>query len=192
LERGKPQYEKAIQFLQSKNEKQRRTKDETYDKNIGIVKFWNRQQRLIEVDYTERSAILESMESYRVLAVQSIVMALAIAGTGQVDDVSQHVYRLVSLWLSCQKENPLSENVDTNIAEAVEIIPSFRFVPLVTQLFSQLQNSLSLPENVVNHLMALLLRMILDHPYHSIPHLVHLLICLSIKSSRRTPSLQVS
>jgi hypothetical protein len=174
LERGKPQYEKAIQFLQSKNEKQRRTKDETYDKNIGIVKFWNRQQRLIEVDYTERSAILESMESYRVLAVQSIVMALAIAGTGQVDDVSQHVYRLVSLWLSCQKENPLSENVDTNIAEAVEIIPSFRFVPLVTQLFSQLQNSLSLPENVVNHLMALLLRMILDHPYHSIPHLVQL------------------
>jgi hypothetical protein len=172
LERGKLQYEKAKQYLQTKKEKQRSIKDETYEKNIGIVKFWNRQQRLIEVDYTERSAILESMESYRILAVQSIVKALAIAGTGHVDDVSQHAYRLVSLWLSSQKENPLIESIDKNIAEAVEIIPSFRFVPLVTQLFSQLENSLSLRENVMNHLMALLRRMIIGHPYHSVPHLV--------------------
>lgn len=126
----------------------------------------------IEATRDQRSTILHSMEAHRALAMQSIVSALKIAGVFGSDDMAKHVYRLVGLWFS--SEHNWSESVDCITKDAVHNIPSFRFVPLVTQLFARIATVQLLTASFQRRLQELVSRMSSDHPYHCLIHLITL------------------
>jgi hypothetical protein len=133
-------------------------------------------QREVTNAKRERSKIQCSVERYRFLALQSFVSALSIADVRGPSDMLRHVYRMVSLWFSCDTEDGKGEEVDATIADAVEKIPSFRFISLASQLFSRLDFDDSSPRKAVlqQQLRRLLFKISLDHPYHCIIHLITL------------------
>jgi hypothetical protein len=133
-------------------------------------------QREVTNAKRERGKIQCSVEKYRSLALQSFVSALSIADVRGPNDMLRHVYRMISIWFSSNTEDGKGEEVDSTIADAVIQIPSFRFVPLASQLFSRLDFDDSSSGNGAfqERLRRLLFKMSLDHPYHSIIHLITL------------------
>jgi tetratricopeptide (TPR) repeat protein len=172
--------------LQSSRKRKKQSK-ETYEleRELLEAKIYQTQlAREITNASTERKQIQSSVVTYRSLALQAFVSALSIADSRGPADMSRHVYRMVSLWLSgeiVQSEGgkvatTTIEAVDTTMTKAMETIPSFRFVPLSSQLFSRLGFDDANHSNRVSQelLQRLVFKMCLDHPYHCLVHLITL------------------
>jgi len=127
----------------------------------------NREQTSHE---SERNDTLSSLEEYRKLALQPIVSALSVAGVGVSFDLSKHVYRFVSLWFSIESNQWPA--IDPIIKDAIRSIPTFRFVPLVAQLFSRIETTSSETMVSQTRLQQLVKKMSLDHPYHCVAPLI--------------------
>ena len=127
----------------------------------------NREQTSLE---SERNDTLSSLEEYRKLALQPIVSALSVAGVGVSFDLSKHVYRFVSLWFSIESNQWPA--IDPIIEDAIRSIPTFRFVPLVAQLFSRIETTSSETMVSQTRLQQLVKKMSLDHPYHCVAPLI--------------------
>jgi hypothetical protein len=130
-------------------------------------------KREIRATRTHRNAIVRSLEAHRILAINSIGKALAIAGFSEPDDISKFVYRLVGIWFSSEKS--WSESVNDATNKALQGIPSFRFVPVIAQLLSHLANER--PKQTFSFqqvLQDLIVKVSLDHPYHCLLHLITL------------------
>mmetsp|Transcript_11538 Transcript_11538/g.23651 ORF Transcript_11538/g.23651 Transcript_11538/m.23651 type:complete len:2147 (-) Transcript_11538:180-6620(-) len=106
----------------------------------------------------ERIKIERSIEEFKDLAFKTLVQLLSVA-----DDsykfMSKFVYRMVALWLSSGSE--IEDHLE------FDQIPSYRFVPLATQLFSRLSPS-------GRPLTTLVRRISADHPYHCLAQIVRL------------------
>jgi len=172
LESLKPEYESA-KALHEKSSRQTNKKlsistAANYNK---IAKAYLPLFKRCENAVAVRNDILSSMEEFRKLALDSIISALAIAGIGASEDRSKYVYRIFSIWSSIGNQTQW-EGIDQIIEKAVNQIPSFRFVPLVTQIFSRIEQ----PESGVNssesRLYQLVERMTREHPYHCIAPLI--------------------
>jgi hypothetical protein len=147
------------------------------DTEMKEVQFYRMDlQREVTNAKRERGKIQCSVEKYRCLALQSFVSALSIADVQGPNDMLRHVYRMISIWFSSNTVDGKGEEVDATIADAVAKIPSFRFVPLASQLFSRLDFDASSPRigAFQEQLRRLLFKLTLDHPYHSIIHLITL------------------
>jgi hypothetical protein len=109
----------------------------------------------------ERMKIEGSVNEYRLLTLQSITQALSVADISRSDDYSRYIYRMVSLWFLADSAD---DKIQASMRDAVEKIPSFRFVPLASQLFSRLgQGSKTF---IYPTLRDLIFKMCRDHPYH--------------------------
>lgn len=126
----------------------------------------------IEATRIHRHSILQSMDVHRLLAMRSIVTALSIAGTSGADDILTNVYRLVAMWFT--SEDTWTKCVDSNMSEAIIKIPSFRFVPLASQLFSRIAKNFSNLDSFQNRLQELVRKVSLQHPYHCLLQLISL------------------
>jgi hypothetical protein len=116
----------------------------------------------------ERSNLEKLIPFYLKLGLKTFMSALKIAGTGESVDLSNHVFRMVSLWFSSQ-ENPLIEDNDVNelVFEQLAHVPSFRFVPLTNQLFARIeQHENQNDRHFQRALQTLIFRMCNDHPFH--------------------------
>lgn len=120
----------------------------------------------------ERENVESSIEGYRKLTLKSIVSALSIAEVTTSVDYSRHVYRMVSLWFSAVSAHGggFDEELSATMREAIEAVPSFRFVPMASQLFSRLGQTSNLDSTPI--LQDLIFQMCLDHPYHCLTHLL--------------------
>ena len=118
----------------------------------------------------ERSKTEASVKDHLRLAVDSYASALALSGVGEGMDMSRHVFRMIDLWLhTCSN---VKDKVDLNsiMAQAIKRIPSYRFVPLTSQLFAQIDSkSDSAFQQVLHNLVK---RMCIDHPYHCLVQLI--------------------
>jgi serine-protein kinase ATM len=86
-------------------------------------------------------------------------------------DVSSKVYRLISMWFA--NDQNCGEEVDTIMSTAVKTVPSFRFVPLVSQLVSRIDHTASSPVACFQGRLQELIQVIsLAHPYHCLIHLL--------------------
>jgi hypothetical protein len=174
--------DKLIEETKKRQETARKRKTQSkeaidIDTEMKEVQYYRMElQREVTNAKRERSKIQCSVERYRFLALQSFVSALSIADVRGPSDMLRHVYRMVSLWFSCDTEDGKGEEVDATIADAVEKIPSFRFISLASQLFSRLDFDDSSPRKAVlqQQLRRLLFKISLDHPYHCIIHLITL------------------
>ncbi|XP_055632335.1 serine/threonine-protein kinase ATM [Toxorhynchites rutilus septentrionalis] len=73
------------------------------------------------------------------------------------------VFRIVALWLG-------NHNVEiiTNVREALKVVPSYKFVPVLPQLAPRLDNS---AEGIGKIIEEILERCAIDHPHHTLPHI---------------------
>ena len=154
-------------------EQLRREEEGKKTKNLSDILYRQYLEREIKATRTQRNDIVGSLETYRTQAVKSIATALVIAGDRGPEDLLKHVYRLIGILFS--SENAWSKPLDEIANDAINSIPSFRFVPLVNQLLSRITTS-KLPQQATfqSLLQALILKLSYDHPYHCLIHLITL------------------
>ena len=132
-------------------------------------------EREVDIDRKERRSVEQQLKDFLSLALESYESGLALSGTktNESDEsIVKHVFRLVSLWFS----NQTSERANQVFESITEKVPSFRFVPLIYQIFSRLdqegtQNFALRFQNVLRKLCILICS---DHPYHAIVQLIAL------------------
>jgi hypothetical protein len=124
----------------------------------------------IQLAQRARNKTENSVKEYLELAMKSFASALSITGVGEGIDMSRHVFRMVFLWLSSCSEGNDGLDVNAIMDEALDNIPSFRFVPLTSQIFAQIdQIGASKFQKTLQNLVT---RMCRDHPYHCLVQLI--------------------
>ncbi|XP_055549557.1 serine/threonine-protein kinase ATM [Wyeomyia smithii] len=71
------------------------------------------------------------------------------------------VFRIVALWLG-------NYSAAESCAESLQVIPSYKFVPVLAQLVPRLDNR---NEGIGKMVLSILERCAVDHPYHTLPHI---------------------
>lgn len=74
------------------------------------------------------------------------------------------VFRIVALWLGNH-----SEKIADTVKESLKVIPTFKFVPVLPQLAPRLDNH---KEGVGRMVWETLERCAVDHPHHTLPHIL--------------------
>ncbi|XP_024884976.1 serine-protein kinase ATM [Temnothorax curvispinosus] len=75
------------------------------------------------------------------------------------------IFRLVALWL----DNMYDDEVNEELLDELDIIPSFKFVPLVPQLAAHISNDVRQQRSFSARIFRILERCALEHPYHTLP-----------------------
>ncbi|EGI58185.1 Serine-protein kinase ATM, partial [Acromyrmex echinatior] len=75
------------------------------------------------------------------------------------------IFRLVALWL----DNMCDDEVNEQLLDELDTIPSFKFVPLVPQLAAHISNDIRQQYGFSARIFRILERCILEHPYHTLP-----------------------
>ncbi|KAG7361239.1 phosphatidylinositol 3- and 4-kinase [Nitzschia inconspicua] len=144
--------------------------------SVEIVKL-NRvcQQLKIENERIEkeRHQILESIPRYLNLSLKYFLLGFKTSGTAS-EDLSSHIFRMVSLWFSSHEDNLIDDNSSEMMEAGLCEVPSFRFVPLTNQLFSRLEGSTARKPTFQKALQNLVEKMCNDHPYHCLVPLMAL------------------
>eukprot|EP00977_Amphora_coffeiformis_P010157 scaffold2363_cov159-Amphora_coffeaeformis.AAC.19 len=152
---------------QANNSKKKPTKRLGLDRDLSIYRITVRKE--VANAREARQKIERSVSDFLLRAAESIIEALAIAGT-EATGVPKYVYRLISIWFS-----PASPNIMNDMQElfgfAVERIPTYRFVPLTNQLFARLGTS----DHFSTNLELLTRRMCIEHPYQCVVDMVRFL-----------------
>jgi hypothetical protein len=113
----------------------------------------------IALDDNEKQQYKDNLNSYLLSAIKSICVVLKVSSHPDLEFVLQ----LTNLWLSnCDKEE-----VNKLLLEEFEFVPSFKFVPVIYQLFSRLGDT-SNTSVFQETLGKLLVRICRDHPHHSL------------------------
>ena len=128
-------------------------------------------KRKIGVLEAEKNREEDPIKGNLKLALEQFGLALSISLCNDHDSSSGHVFQMISLWFDSCQENPLATVVMIN---AIEMIPSFRFVPLTYQIFSRIDRLPCVGTEFQKVLQRLVTRMCNDHPYHCLPQLLAL------------------
>lgn len=75
------------------------------------------------------------------------------------------IFRLVALWL----DNMLDNEVNEELLDELDNVPSFKFIPLVPQLAAHVSNDLKHQRSFSTRIFRILERCALEHPYHTLP-----------------------
>ena len=155
----------------------RRSKLQQREKNDKILKEGKTQPEKSEITLTTkilrdevrgtskaRKDLEDKMEEHRVLALKALVASLKLGGCDESDS-SKHVYQLVSMLFSCHEEGKWSQDVKEVGTESAAI-PSFRFVPLFSQMLSRLDTPSNATSDFQIFLRGLVVRVAAEHPYH--------------------------
>ena len=145
-----------------------------------IAVHTNSIRREVQMDTKERDSVEASLNSYLSSAISSF--GTALAHCDYTSDNSKYLFRMISLWFRYKPGVVDSNNINTLIGKLLQEIPSFRFIPLIYQLFSRIdiaddstssqkigtQNT-SPFQSVLQNLVS---RICIDHPYHSLLQLL--------------------
>lgn len=74
------------------------------------------------------------------------------------------IFRLVALWL----DNMYDDEVNEELLDELDTVPSFKFVPLVPQLAAHVSNDFK-QRSFSARIFRILERCALEHPYHTLP-----------------------
>jgi ataxia telangiectasia mutated family protein len=155
--------------------KNRKASEKAHAEYVELSIYIQTLKKETDAKKIERADIESSADTYLNLAVQSFATALSLADTGNGTDMSRHVCRMVSLWFLSYRDKRSDNNINALVADHIEQIPTFRFVPLANQLLSRLENlTTSDDERFQSTLQRLIFKMCADHPYHCLVQLIAL------------------
>lgn len=150
----------------SQRESHQKLVDEHRDLRIYTIGL----RKEVQLCSEEREKTENSVKVHLKLALKSYLSALSLSGVGEGVDMSRQVFRMVHLWLTTCSEGRGDSEINTIMNEGIPNIPSFRFVPLTSQLFAQIENDQHSSFQVT--LQQLVYRMCHQHPYHCIASLL--------------------
>ncbi|OQS07464.1 phosphatidylinositol kinase (PIK-5) [Thraustotheca clavata] len=130
-----------------------------YQKHIVPLK------KQVEYDKAERQIVENSVLIYLKGALRNYGLSLRYAPYMDMTPV----FRIISLWFQHGNDPSVNEEMDS----IVESVPSYKIIPLSYQILSRLASSVSLPQ-FHSVLEALVLRLCVDHPHHTIVQLLAL------------------
>ena len=150
-------------------------KDELYKHWKETEGHFLKLEKEYERTNRERDEIKKLVPHYLKHALKSFLSALEMAGTSS-DDLSSHIFRMVSLWFSYQNDTTTDSTGNDVMQEGLCKVPSFRFVTLTNQLFARIDTCEGVNDQKFQvALQSLVFRMCNDHPYHCIAPLVALM-----------------
>ncbi|KAK7281904.1 hypothetical protein RIF29_10269 [Crotalaria pallida] len=154
------------------------TKGEKTDYSMKIQEL----QKQVAMDKEEAQKLQDDRDNFLNLALEGYKRCLVI---GDKYDV-RVVFRIVSLWFSLSSRKDIVNSMLSTIDE----VQSFKFIPLVYQIASRMGSSKDGqgPLNFQFALVCLVRKMAIDHPYHTILHLLALANGDRIKGNQRSRS----
>jgi len=123
------------------------------DKLVGASTL----MRFANLDEKELQAIERKRTDYLCLAVENYIRFCAIDDTLS----SSIIYRIIALWFA-NKQNP---SLHQKIVEAIDNIPSFKFICALSQMTARLNSKHS---EFLAVLKEILVRCARDHPHHTL------------------------
>ncbi|KAJ8331563.1 Serine/threonine-protein kinase tel1 [Batrachochytrium dendrobatidis] len=175
---------RANQVLQDRQEELRQyitveSTTHTKHERISIDRAKTKLVKQIDIDQAEANRYNREMSVYLKLSVQNYMKAL----TYSTQHSEETVFRLCSLWFSHSTNTSLQET----IAKKVDTLPTHKFLVLMYQISARLMSSTpsAYTESTNQHnqtvdkevrfcqvLEILIIRIIKEYPYHSLPHLI--------------------
>ncbi|KXT14037.1 hypothetical protein AC579_10022 [Pseudocercospora musae] len=122
-------------------------------RSLGQAKTW------LAIDRSEEQRLQGIKQQLVSLSLQNYLRALANS-----DSYDLSVLRFFAMWL----ENTGDVEADNAVARYLPRVPSWKFVRLMNQLMTKLEDGVSSFQRALG---ALMLRIFKEHPYHSINHL---------------------
>ncbi|TSP46813.1 Serine-protein kinase ATM [Bagarius yarrelli] len=159
-------YMKSSEFenKQALLKKAREEVDLMKERKVLDNRYTVKVQRELKLDVCALDNLKADRRCFLLKAVENYTRCLALG-----EEHDSWVFRLASLWL----ENVDAKDVNNLMKEAVEKIPSYKFLPLMYQLAARMGTRVSNPvtsedagfHNVLNEL---IFRSSMDHPHHTL------------------------
>jgi len=100
----------------------------------------------VALDQRERDAVEANVVEFLKLALESYVRGLSLVTGSEKEDVTKHIFRLISIWFKNSTDTHPhgggdgsgAVKVNSIMSKGVEEIESYLFIPLTYQLFSRL------------------------------------------------------
>ncbi|OMO81453.1 hypothetical protein CCACVL1_12414, partial [Corchorus capsularis] len=140
------------------------TKGDKIDYSVKIQEL----QKQLALDQEEAQKLQDDRDIFLSRALEGYKRCLVL---GDKYDV-RVVFRLLSLWFSLSSR----QDVIDNMIKTIDEVQTYKFVPLVYQIASRMGSVKdgSGPNNFQFALVSLVKKMAIDHPYHTIFHLLAL------------------
>lgn len=177
FEKCKEMKAEAKKAMDSDQKKKRKKPTDPHSKHTqkyhDLCRLVYDKEKELKIMREERDSTEASVPDLLRLALESFGNALACASNRESSDISRHTYRVVSLWFSNCDRGGYAATVNEVMTKVIEQIPSFRFVPLVYQIFSRIGGQAGDRESdkFQGILKKLVFRMSMDHPYHCLVQL---------------------
>lgn len=170
------QYEQITAYMNSpvyKSLKEYARGNDTTDKldHAQAIKNYDLKRAMIinQKQTTNDAAELKNIEQEkRKYLAQAVIFYLRTLQSSEEHNML--IFRLVALWL----DNMLDEEVNEKLLDELDIVPSFKFLPLVPQLAAHISNDLKQRGSFSARIFEILKRCALEHPYHTLPVLLAL------------------
>ena len=145
-------------------------KKQNADKIRVIARYKTTLSRELESDKKERKSVENSVSVYLLNAVTKFSAVLQASPLPEIETV----FKIVNLWFT----NSHVDDVNNIMTKLVTKSVSYKFIPLIYQIFSRIGMSASRTPNkgkgkhdFQTNLIDLVIRMASDHPYHTLPQL---------------------
>jgi len=156
---------------------QSRTKQQTIEEmtrkeHRELMMHVNTLKKELKMDEKERTTVERAVSEYLHLAIESFAKALSIHNPSTMtEDVSKHIFRMVSLWFA----NSTEFGVNELMRQYQDSISTHHFVPLTYQIFARIDSAgEGDASDFQSTLRNLVVKMCTDHPYHCLIQLITL------------------
>lgn len=147
----------ALRYSDPIKSAERQSNDTNYKR---LVRDQDRAVKLAKMDKDELQRLHTSQRTFLKKAVENFLRCFAACS-----DFDRHVPKFCAIWLKHAKQSGLNAIV----ADTLEDVPSYKFLPLLHQLFSRLSNDKT--DQFQDCLSNLLLRILNEHPFHAVHQL---------------------
>ena len=158
LNRVQKQRQNKLEEVEELKRMSKTTKNSGDDKKEH-AKAFKRATQWFEIDNADFQRLQQSKDTFTEQSLQNYLLALRAS-----DDHDISVLRFFALWL----ENSEEDAANAVVSKALPQVPSWKFVVLVNQLMSRLDDEKSVFQT---SLKALATRICSEHPHHSVHHL---------------------
>ncbi|XP_019882077.2 serine-protein kinase ATM isoform X2 [Camponotus floridanus] len=166
-----PIYESLKEYARS-NDPRIPIVDQDQMKNQDIKRAVIISQKQSTNDAAELKNIEQEKRNYLAQALKYYLKTLCNS-----EEHNLLIFRLVALWL----DNMLDNEVNEELLDELDNVPSFKFVPLVPQLAAHISNDLKHQRSFSTRIFRILERCALEHPYHTLP------VVLALKNLHNDP-----
>ncbi|KAI5807112.1 hypothetical protein EDC01DRAFT_638230 [Geopyxis carbonaria] len=169
-------YERALKLRQAKEEEVREADrlSKAKPKQVDVQQYLRKAKTWLALDDEEFNRLKHIRETFLEKSILNHLRCLSAC-----DDYDSEAVRFCALWLA-NLNNPRVNSA----ASIISNVPSRKFVPLVNQLSSRLQDT---QDDFQRLLLEIIIRMCKDHPFHSI---YQILALTKIRSNEETSLLR--